>query len=77
MGEDKDLLELVSALEVQIKDITEIKAKIDVLYNLIVEMKLQNANSRSDLATKIECKACQQGLEERLGKMEIGRQKLF
>lgn len=77
MGEEKDVLERISAMEVQIKDLVEIKAKLDGLYNLIVEMKLESANAKSNYATKAECQACRKTLEDRLDDIEEGRKKLF
>ena len=38
MGEDRDIVERVSTLEEQVRGISEIRNKIDVLYNLLMEM---------------------------------------
>lgn len=80
MGENdkEELIERrLSTLEVQVKDIAEIKTKIDGLYNLIMEMKLDYANTKSDFATKAECVTCQKEFENRLDEIEDGRKKLF
>lgn len=77
VGEEKDVLERISAMEVQIKGLVEIKAKLDGLYNLIVEMKLVSANAKSNYATKAECQTCRKTFEDRMDEIEEGRKKLF
>lgn len=79
MGEDnnKEMLERVSTLEVQVKDLNEVKQKLDSLYNLIMEMKLENAANKSSYVTKDEFTAQRKEMEQRLDVMEENRNKLF
>lgn len=77
MEDKQDLLERITAMEVQIKDISGIREKLDSLYNLIIEMKLHNANTQSNFVTKHECTSCKKDMEKRLGEVEEGRKKLF
>ncbi len=76
-NQDRDLAERVSTLEVQVKDIGEVKQKLDSLYNLIMEMKLDALNTKQDYATKSECSTCRKEFEQRLASINEGRQKLF
>lgn len=77
MADEKDLLERMTALEVQIKDIQGVKQKLDSLYNLIMEMKLENASLRNDYATKQECTTCRKDIDNCLEKLGEDNKKLF
>lgn len=79
MGDEKekDILERVSTLEEQVKGIGEVKNKIDVLYNLLMEMKLDTANTRSDFAMKADCSVCRKEVDAEIEKLHGGSQKLF
>lgn len=77
MGEERDILERLSAVEVQVKDIQKVQEKLDQLYNLIMDMKLDSANSKTGLMTRSECANCKKELEERMDIIEEGRKKLF
>lgn len=77
MDQEKDLLERLASVEVQVKDIQEVKTKLDSLYNLIMDMRLDSASAKSAFATKQECATCRKDLEVRLDKMEDGRKRLF
>lgn len=77
MNEEKDLLERLASVEVQVKDIKDVKQKLDSLYNLIMEMKLENASLKSDYATKTECAMCRKDLDKRLEKTNDDNRKVF
>lgn len=77
MGDEKDLLERVSTLEEQVKGIGEVKNKIDILYNLLMEMKLESARTKSDFALKTDCTTCRKEVDEEIEKLHESKQKIF
>jgi hypothetical protein len=77
MGDEKDILERLSAVEVQVKDIQKVQEKLDQLYNLVMDMKLESASSKTGLMTRLECSNCKKELEKRMEHIEEGRRKLF
>jgi len=77
VSEDKDLLERVSTLEEQVRGIAEVKSKIDVLYNLLMEMKLEGARSKSEFAMKADCTVCRKDVDDEIKKLQAGKQKIL
>lgn len=77
MEQRDDILERISAMEVQIKDIGEIKTKLDSLYSAIMDMKLNALSERNAFSTKADCIACRGSLESRMMDIENSRKKLF
>ena len=77
MGEDRDINERVSTLEEQVRGIIEVKSKIDVLYNLLMEMKLDNVSSKADYAKKEDCTVCRREVDGQIEKLNEGRTKIY
>ncbi len=77
MGEDRDLLERVSTLEEQFRGIAEMKSKIDTLYNLLMEMKLDGARSKAEVALKADCTICRKEVDAEIEKLHEGKQKIL
>lgn len=77
MGEDRDIIERVSTLEEQVKGISEVKSKIDVLYNLLMEMKLDNARDKSEVALKSDCTVCRKEVDVQIEKLQSGKTKVL
>ena len=77
MGEDRDINERVSTLEEQVRGIAEVKSKIDVLYNLLMEMRLDTISAKADFALKTDCTTCRKDVDEQLDKLQAGKQKIL
>ena len=77
MGEDRDLLERVSTLEEQFRGISEMKSKIDTLYNLLMEMKLDGARSKSEVALKSDCTVCRKEVGAEIELLKAGKTKIL
>lgn len=77
MGEDRDLLERVSTLEEQFRGISEMKSKIDTLYNLLMEMKLDGARSKSEVALKSDCTVCRKEVSAEIELLKAGKTKIL
>jgi hypothetical protein len=77
MENEKDILERLSAVEVQVKDISKVQEKLDQLYELIMAMKVESAGQRSDYATKQDCVSCRREVDIKLEKADADRKKLL
>ena len=77
MGDEKDILERVSTLEEQVRGIAEVKSKIDVLYNLLMEMKLEGARSKSEVVLKSDCTVCRKEVDGEIEKLHEGKAKIL
>jgi hypothetical protein len=79
LGEDKekDISERVTTLEEQVKGIGEVKLKVDQLYNLLMEMRVDNVSSKSDLVLKTDCSSCRKDLLVEIDDVRKSNQKIF
>lgn len=75
--EERDINERVSTLEEQVRGISEIRSKIDGLYNLLMEMKLDSVSSKSNFAMKADCTTCRKEIDEQIGKINDGRTRIY
>ena len=75
--ENKDINERVSTLEEQVKGIGEVKNKIDILYNLLMEMKLDAVGNKTIFAIKTDCTICRKEIDEEFEKWQAKWSKLY
>lgn len=77
MGEDRDIIERVSTLEEQVRGIAEVKAKIDMLYSLLMEMKVDAVGNKTIFAVKTDCTACRKEVNDEFEKWQAKWSKLY
>ena len=75
--DERDINERVSTLEEQVRGIAEVKSKIDILYNLLMEMKLESVSCKSDYTGRDECSAWRKEINEAVDKLNESKQKVM